>query len=156
MRPTRAYLASVALLLFSVADIRAQTLPPHVGASTRDERIVAALEQEWLEHEHDRATLERILADDFVHPVPQGIFLTKQQHIDWAVSHPAPLGRTLRFERLDVRRFGDVEIASGIVLDTDASGSDARRTIFTDVFAWREGLWRAVNAQENAIEATHK
>src|SRR5256885_12566676 len=59
------------------------------GAPTRSDReAIIELENEWLSHISDGPTLERILADDFMHPVPAGFFLTKQQHIRWAVAHP--------------------------------------------------------------------
>jgi len=112
---------------------------------------VEALEHDWLDHASDRATLERVLADDFVHVVPQGAFLTRAQHIAWAVAHPRPEGRRASFETLRVRAYGATAIATGIVINTNAAGADARRSIFTDVFVLRHGTWQAVNAQENAI-----
>jgi Domain of unknown function (DUF4440) len=83
-----------------------------------------------------------------VHPVAAGVFLTRAQHIDWAVRHPRPAGRRVRFETLTVRLYGDTAIAQGIVLNTNAAGADARRTIFTDVFVRRGGRWQAVSACE--------
>ena len=116
-----------------------------------DKKAIEALEREWLNAETDRAALDRILASDFLHPVPPGIALTKQQHIDWSATHPSPPNRKSRFEQLNIRLYGDVAIANGIVDDTDAAGGDSHRTIFTDVFAHRKGRWQAVNAQENAV-----
>lgn len=117
----------------------------------RDQQAIRKQEQEWLDGEEDRATLERILAEDFTHPVAVGLFLSKQEHIDWSVRHPRPKDRKARFETLNVRLFGDTAIATGIVENTDSSGGDKRRSIFTDVFAFRDGRWRAVNAQETAV-----
>jgi Domain of unknown function (DUF4440) len=117
----------------------------------RDRKTIEKLEREWLNGESDRPTLERILAGEFVHPVSAGIFLTKQQHIDWSVQHPRPAGRKAHFEKLEVRLYGDTAIVTGIVDDTDSSGKDSRRSIFTDVFVYRTGEWQAVSAEENAI-----
>jgi len=117
----------------------------------RDRQTILRLEQEWLNAESDGATLERLLADDFLHPVAAGVFLDKRQHIDWSVQHPRPAGRKAKFERLDVRLYGNVAIATGIVADADASGDNLRRSIFTDVFAQRQGQWQAVSAEENAL-----
>jgi len=117
-----------------------------------DREAIEKLEHEWLNGEGDPATLERILADDFLHPAPQGITLTKRQQIDWVAKHPSPADRVKHFEKLDVRAYGEVAIANGIVDNTDRSGSDSHRTIFTDVFVYRDGRWQAVNAQENAID----
>jgi len=120
-------------------------------AADEDRRQVAALEREWLDGGSNRATLERVLASDFVHPVSAGVFLSKQQHIEWSLAHPRPPNRRARFETLDIRLYGDAAVASGIVENTDLSGSDRHRTIFTDVFVRRGGLWQAVSASENEI-----
>jgi len=53
---------------------------------------------------------------------------------------------------LKVRVYGDVGIVNGIVVTSDENGKQLDRTIFTDVFAWREGRWQAINAQENKVE----
>ncbi len=119
--------------------------------SESDRKVIEALEGEWLKAESDQAALGSILATDFVHPVPPGVFLTKAEHIDWETKHPRPRGRKVRFEKLSVRLYGDVAIANGVVDDSAQAGGDSHRTIFTDVFAYRDGRWQAVNAQENAI-----
>ena len=116
-----------------------------------DRAAIVALEHDWLDHLSDASILNRALADDFVHPVPQGMFLSKQEHIDWAIKHPYPATRKAEFEKLDVRVYGDTAIANGIVESTEAPSAKPRRSIFTDVFVYRSGRWQAVNAQENAI-----
>jgi hypothetical protein len=121
--------------------------PAAAGAGTE----VEALERQWLASESDPAVLDRILADDFVHAVSAGVFLDKRQHIGWSARHPRPAGQRAEFETLDVRVFGDAAVATGVVRTTDASGA-ARRSIFTDVFVHRQGAWRAVSAQETAVE----
>jgi uncharacterized protein DUF4440 len=115
-----------------------------------DRQAVIALENDWIAHEHDRAALERILATDFLHPVFTGDVLTKEQHIAWSTTHVPPATFASRFERLDVRVFGDIAIASGIVAATD-SGKDIERTLFTDIFRYRDGRWQAIEAQETPV-----
>ena len=117
-----------------------------------DRRALVELENEWLKNEHDDAALERILAPDFVHPVPTGDFLTKAQHIFYSTKYKPPANIKQRFESLSARIYGDVGIVNGIVVTSDERGQDVDRTIFTDVFAYREGRWQAVNAQENRVE----
>lgn len=48
--------------------------------------------------------------------------------------------------------FGDIGIVTGIVAATDA-GNDAGRTLFTDIFAYRDGRWQAIEAQETPIRS---
>ena len=117
----------------------------------KDRAAIISLEQEWLHAGHDAATLNRMLASDFVHVVPVDHFLTKQEHIDWAVKHPEQKDRRTKFDKLNVRLYGDVGIANGSVVATDASGKELDRTMFTDVFVHRDGRWQAVNAQENGV-----
>src|SRR6266849_7376755 len=80
-----------------------QTSPQRTPES--DRQALIALENEWLTAQ-DAATLGRILASDFVHPVPSGDFLTKSQHIEWFTKHLPPANLKFRFGRLDVRLYG--------------------------------------------------
>ena len=115
-----------------------------------DRAALIALEQRWLAAEHDSATLDDLLAPDFMHAVPTGDFLTKAQHIHYAAAFQPPADERRRFDTLSVRVYGDVGIATGIVRATHGAAAPDR-TIFTDVFVKRMGRWRAVNAQENKI-----
>ncbi len=94
------HIGAAALLLIIAVRISGST--PHATQGDRDG--LEAIERQWLASGHDSATLGRILAEDFVHPVAAGVFLTKAQHIE--------------------------------------------------VFVRRNGRWQAVNAQENAVQAT--
>jgi hypothetical protein len=111
-----------------------------------------ALENAWLKGEHDAAALDPILASDFIHPVVTGDFLTKAQHIYYSSRHRPPANLKNRFGNLSVRMYGDVGIVNGIVVTSDKDGKDVSRTIFTDVFVYRDGRWQAINAQENKVE----
>ena len=140
-----------ALVLATLCGLAAAQIHAAARSADSDRQALTALETEWLAS-HDAATLDHILAPDFVHPVAAGVFLTKAEHIDWSTKHLPSPGRTQRFERLDVRLYGDVAIVNGTVVANDAQGGEVERSVFTDVFAYREGRWRAVNAQENRVE----
>ena len=116
-----------------------------------DQAALIALENEWLANLHNPAVLEKIVASDFVHPLPTGDFVTKAQHIQFSSTHLPPPNRKQRFDQMRVRVYGDVGVVTGIVLTTDEQGREVERTIFTDVFVRRNGRWEAVNAQENAV-----
>src|SRR5262249_54014147 len=115
----------------------------------KDRQAIVVIEQEWLQAQ-DAAALDRILAFDFVHVIPVDHFLTKREHIDWVVHHPERKDRHRKFDKLEVRLYGDVAIANGSVVATNGAGKEQDRTMFTDVFVFRNGRWQAVNAQENA------
>jgi hypothetical protein len=144
------------LVIASIATFILLPLHRVVGVSLRqrtaerDRQTLLDLENEWL-NANDAKTLDRILASDFVHPVPTGDFLTKAQHIDWFTKHPRPANLKARFERLDIRLYGDVGVANGIVVTSDENGEEIGRNVFTDVFSYRNGRWQSINGQENDV-----
>jgi len=122
--------------------------------SNRDRDALIALENDWLKNEHNAAELEHILGADFLHPVVTGDVLTKAQHIQFSSTHlPAP-DLTKHFEDLQVRVYGDVAIVNGSVVATNKNGNITAKTVFTDVFVYRDGRWQAINAQENAVPSS--
>ena len=120
--------------------------------SNRDRDALVALEHDGLKNEHNAPELEHILAADFLHPVVTGDVLNKAQHIKFSSTHlPAP-DLTKHFEGLQVRVYGDVGVVDGLVVTTNKDGNTAGKTVFTDVFVYRDGRWQAINAQENAVQ----
>jgi len=120
--------------------------------TTDDKRKVIQIEHTWLNNLHNKTALDSILASDFVHPIPSGAFLTKEQHMGWASSHPSSPDYNYTFDTLCVRVYGNAAIANGIVAVSDDHGKLISKSIFTDVFMKRNGKWRAVNAQENLVQ----
>jgi predicted GNAT superfamily acetyltransferase len=148
---------SCALVLAGLVAASAWLLPLAGAAAPqrtaeKDRQALVELENEWLSKEHDAAALEQILAPDFVHPVVTGDFLTKAQHIYYSTKYLPPANLKHRFENLSVRLYGDVGVVNGVVVASDERGQEVDRTIFTDVFVYRDGRWQAVNAQENRVE----
>jgi predicted GNAT superfamily acetyltransferase len=127
-------------------------LPAKQRSTEEDKQALLALENDWLASEHDPATLNRIIASDFVHPVVSGDFLTKAEHIDYSSKHLPAANLKQHFEQMKVRIYGDVGIVNGIVATENETGGEVARSIFTDVFVYRKGQWLAVNAQENKVE----
>ena len=121
-----------------------------------DRDALVAIENDWLKNEHNAAELERILASDFLHPVVTGDVLTKGQHIEYSSKHLPPTDRTSHFEGLQIRVYGDVGIVNGLVVTTNKKGDTVDKSVFTDVFVYRDGRWQAVNAQENAVTKVDK
>lgn len=117
--------------------------PPHAKRQLRQ------LEDQWLHGLQDPHLQEEILADDFVHVLPSG-FITKKEQLDFLRSRKQPADNlSRRFEDVRVRIYGTAGIVNGMVVATDNSGNLVKKTVFTDVFAYRDGRWQAVNAQEN-------
>jgi hypothetical protein len=141
-----AYGICVVLTFISQAAVGDQ---PRTSDSDRDALI--ALENEWLKNEHNATALVRILASDFLHPVVTGDVLTKEQHIQFSATNLPPRDLTNHFEGLQVRVYGDVGVVNGLVVTTNKDNRPVNKTVFTDVFVYRDSRWQAVNAQENAV-----
>src|SRR5215475_5104970 len=121
--------------------------------SNSDRDALIALENDWLRNEHNAAELEHILAFDFLHPVMTGDVLNKAQHIKFSSTHLPSPDLTKHFEGLQVRVYGNVGIVNGLVVTANKDGNAAGKTVFTDVFVYRDGRWQAINAQENAMQS---
>jgi len=118
----------------------------HPESAEQLKQQLLALENRWLQVENDPVAVDPILAPDFLHVVP-GAIATKDQHLQFLREHPATNPRAeKRFEDLHVRIYGEAGVVNGVVVKTTDHGE--RKTLFTDVFALRDGRWRAVSAQE--------
>ena len=111
--------------------------------------VVVELENRWLQAQDDSDALEPILAEDFVHVLPMG-FIGKDEQLRYMRQHPGSDSAAKHFENLRVRVYGNAAVANGIVVTRSRDGK-MHRTIFTDVFGYRDGKWQAVNAQENPL-----
>lgn len=123
------------------------------GSGEKSKREVLDLEKHWLEVENDPEALEAILAPDFLHVVPVGI-ITKDEQLNFMRRHSSPEHAFRHFEDMQVRVYGSVAIVNGVVVAADAGGT--HKTLFTDVFAYREDKWQAVNAQELPASETSR
>lgn len=138
------YIVACGMLLFLRAMAYSGSRPQTSADKSKQELV--ELENHWLQVENDPNALESILAPDFLHVVPAGI-ITKDQQLSFMRRHPAPDETPKKqFEDMHVRVYGAVGIVNGMVVETGAGGS--RKTLFTDVFAYRDGKWQAVRAQE--------
>jgi hypothetical protein len=137
-------------------------LAGHVWSQSKDTPVsrekakqeLLDLENHWLQVEDDPEALESILAPDFLHVVGAGI-ITKEDQLSFMRKHPAMRTKQTRhFEDVHMRVYGTVGIVNGVVVAGESGVT--HRTLFTDVFAYREGKWQAVSAQElPQVEAPH-
>jgi hypothetical protein len=118
----------------------------------RDEPTIVRIEHEWLRAlvERDRATLDRILADNFVDSNWKGELRTKRQVLE-GLGAPRPYSQHLR--DIKIQLYGSMAVARGL---NEIRGKDGRivmRIRFTDVLLYRHGNWQAVAAQETPMSA---
>jgi hypothetical protein len=138
------YRMSVALTVCLVLPVVIGFLWDKPPASDAHNTIVQ-LENQWLAGKDDPEVLQSILADDFIHVLPSG-FVTKGEQIGYVRGHPGRHEEIKHFEDLRVRIFSNVAVANGTVVAS--RDGTTRRTLFTDIFVYQNGKWRAVNAQE--------
>jgi ketosteroid isomerase-like protein len=115
--------------------------------SARDELI--QLEQRWVEalERRDAVAVGAILADDFVDTTYRGERRTRRQALDGLTSR-SRADTTQRLSDLGVRLYGSVGIVTGVNTVTGRNPDFTVRVRFTDVFVRRNGVWKAVSAQE--------
>jgi hypothetical protein len=148
MDPRILRFATIGLIAVALSSPVCAAAPKRTASG--DRQAIIALENQWIDAK-ESATLDRVLANDFVHPVYTGDIINKTQSIDWLMKHPRPANRHARFARLDVRLFGDVGQAYGAVSVSDDTGAEVSRSVFTDVFVYRDHRWQAVSAQETVV-----
>jgi Domain of unknown function (DUF4440) len=136
----------IALLIFPMLAPGQERLMP----DRRDKGAVLRVEHTWLRasQERDRATLDRILSDDFIDSNWKGERRTKQQVLA-DLSKPRSYSQRLR--SVSVTLYGDTAIARGLNVISDPRGLVVMRLSFTDVLRYRQGRWQAVAAQETPV-----
>lgn len=157
MMPPNSFRLAIALALgcvmsssFTVA--QGKTVKRNEPLPEQARQQLLALENQWLKVEDDPDALEAILAPDFLHVVPAGI-ITKNEQLTYMRKHPSPKQSSEKhFENMHARVYGTVGIVNGVVVAKEAATT--RRTLFTDVFAYRDGKWQAVSAQELPMAET--
>jgi len=147
-------LASVCLL--SLALCFASSIwagQPRDGADADTAKTLEGMEQTWLDAEknHDPATFEKLVADDWIAITPDGKRQTKTErsaNINNSHMGSASLGP------MDVRVFGDTAIVTGTVEEsTKENGKQSKRHYaWTDVFVKRNGKWLAVASQTALVK----
>jgi hypothetical protein len=149
MRLLEGFVASfvIASSIFLVSPFSRET--PVQG---RDEHTVLRIEHEWLRAlvERDRATLDRILADDFVDSNWKGELHTKRQVLE-GLGAPRPYSQHLR--DIKIQLDGSMAVARGLNEIRGKDGLVAMRIRFTDVLLYRHGNWQAVAAQETPVSS---
>ena len=101
------------------------TFPQQNRDRSRDREAVTRLESECL-HAKDAATLDRILVPDFVHVISVDHFMN------------SPEEHHTKFDKFNVRFYGDTTIVNGSVIALNPPGKVLERTIFTDVLVFRD------------------
>ncbi|MGB9475300.1 MAG: nuclear transport factor 2 family protein [Candidatus Udaeobacter sp.] len=147
MKPLKGFLAS---FLAALSIFGASAFSGEIPVLGRDEHTVLGIEHEWLRAlvERDRATLDRILAGDFVDSNWKGELHTKSQVLE-GLGTARPYLQHLR--EVKVQLYGSMAVVRGLNEIRDKDGRIVMRIRFTDVLLYRHGSWQAVAAQETPL-----
>ena len=111
-------------------------------------QTLQAMERTWLnaEKNHDAATFDKLVADDWIAITPDGKRQTKAERAAEIIASDidsATLGE------MKVRVFGDAAVVTGS--DDEITMKDGKKStdhyVWTDVFVKRNGKWLAVASQ---------
>ena len=111
-------------------------------------QTLQAMERAWLnaEKNHDAATFDKLVADDWIAITPDGKRQTKAERAAEIIASDidsATLGE------MKVRVFGDTAVVTGT--DDEITMKDGKKStdhyVWTDVFVKRNGKWLAVASQ---------
>ena len=140
------FLLVIALLSVTLAAAFSQTQKPAESRDGSEQAVLQAI-QTWLEaDEHqDRATLDKIIGDDFIGTAPRGRVVNKRDIIP-EEGTTGGHGLSITAQDIKVRILGDTAIAIGRGLPK-TQGPEARPELrFTVVFAKRADHWQMVAA----------
>ena len=112
-------------------------------------RLEQTLDQAFLKK--DRATFERMLADDYVYVHSNGTMTNKAQEIAEAMSADIKWTAS-KLDNLKVRIYGDVAVVTGEqTLTGSAKGYISGLRRITDLWVRRNGRWQTVGGQTTVV-----
>ena len=144
----RKLLLIIGLLTAVVSSAVAQATPKKTEQNASIEQTVLQLTRDWLaaEEHHDRAALQRIIADDFQGTSPMGNTIFKD---DVVPSDGMPSGGlSISTSELKARVFGDTAVVTAHGVQKSGEKRELR---FTVVFAKRDGRWQMVAGHLSAV-----
>ena len=139
----RNLLIAIALLMVCVSPLCAQTKP----APQTTEQAILQLTRDWLaaEEKRDRATLQRIIADDFEGTAPMGNTVFKADVLPVEGSEG---GLAFATSEMKARLFGGTAIVTAKGVQKSGEKREGR---FTVVFVKRNNDWKMVAAHLSAV-----
>ena len=144
-------------LALHVALVALVAVPAHAQKASPQEQEVLKASQALDEAsiiKKDRATMERLYANDYSYTHSNGTVLNKTQEIE-AIMSPDQAWTAHKTDDLKARIYGNVAVVTGRNTLTGSSklyASGPRR--FTEVWFKRNGRWQMVGGQSTLVPAT--
>jgi ketosteroid isomerase-like protein len=142
----------ITLLTAAVATSFSQTTIKTAEPRDNSEQAVLQAIQTWLDADErqDRATLDRIIADDFVGTAPRGRIVTKRDIMPEEGTSGGH-GLSISAQDIKVRILDDTAIAVGRGLPKTQERQPRPELRFTLVFAKRADRWQMVAAHLSPV-----
>ena len=126
---------------------------------SKDEQEIIKLERDFFNAllKHDKNTVDKILAEDFVLTDPGDVCLTKSQWIEYISSGNLKFN-SLTIDHLRVQMMGEVAAAHGQLTVTSQYKAQSKRIgyngrfAYTDVYQKRDGHWQMILATGNRTD----
>lgn len=137
----------IGLITVAASQAFAQNPPKPTESAANTEESILQLTREWLaaEETNNRATLERIIADDFRGTAPGGQTVFK---VDVIPEEGSPSGLAISASNLKARVFGDTAVVTANGVSKKGEKGELR---FTVVFAKRNNRWQMVAGHLSAV-----
>jgi ketosteroid isomerase-like protein len=134
----RSVLVSLLMMCAAAVLAGAQTVPTNRALS--DEGALRAAEQSLVDAERDgdTATLNAMLAEEFVATGATGIQTKKADFIEW---YSPKHYKYMTAEELDIRVYGSTAVVLGKCRQLNLNADAEEATRFTDVWVKRAGQW---------------
>lgn len=117
------------------------------------EQMIKQMEREWADAyvKRDAATLDRLLANDFMDADDNGNTQNKAQYIELA-KNPVGTFYSAEFSDTKVRVYGDTAVSTGRLVIKGSNREQGEAFRYTGVYVKRHGRWQAVASHLSAIK----
>jgi ketosteroid isomerase-like protein len=139
------------LVLAVVGSLLASAAQSQTGNSPEQEILQAFHTLDNASIKKDRATMERMMADDFAYTHSNGAVNNKAQEIQESTSADSKWTAS-KMDNLRVRIYGDVAVITGVqTLTGSAKGYVSGPRRLTDLWVKRNGRWQSIGGQSTII-----
>jgi hypothetical protein len=123
---------------------------PCPTGQTKDEGALVQVEETWAQslEKQDVAALACILADEFEEAGPAGL-LSDRARVLARAAQPSDVHYELA--ELHAHLYGDFGYIRGVAVGAKDHGRLKVKTLFTDVFVYREGRWQCVAGHDSFL-----
>lgn len=116
------------------------------------EQMIVQVERDWVDAyvKRDAATLDRILATDFMDIDPEGKTQNKTEYIGLA-KNPVGTFESITIEDTKVRVYGNTAVSTGRYMIKGSDREQGEWFRYTAVYVKQQGRWRAVAFQSSTL-----